>query len=194
MVPMSSSNPVDFTPDQREILLGLAKESIEKGLFGELAGVDPLEYSGSLAENGASFVTLNRNRQLRGCIGSLEAHQPLVLDVVSNAYSSAFRDPRFSPLTRDELPGLDIHISVLTPAEPMQFDSEANLLDQLQPGVDGLILSAGPRRGTFLPSVWESLPDARVFLQQLKRKAGLPTDYWGSDIRIERYRTVSISR
>ena len=194
MAPMSSTKLYEFTSAQKETLLGLAEESIEKGLFGELAGVDPVEHSGALAENGASFVTLNKNHQLRGCIGSLEAHQPLVLDVSSNAYSAAFRDPRFSPLTSEEFPELHIHISVLTPAEAMQFDSEANLLDQLQPNRDGLILSAGPRRGTFLPSVWESLPDARDFLQQLKRKAGLPTDYWGSDIHVERYHTVSISR
>lgn len=194
MVPMSSTSVEGFTPEQREMLLALAQESIEKGLFGERVGIDLGAYSGVLAENRASFVTLNKNHQLRGCIGSLEAYQPLVMDVASNAYSAAFRDPRFSPLVHEELAGLAIHISVLTPAEPMHFDSEASLLEQLQPHVDGLILSAGPRRGTFLPSVWESLPDAREFLNQLKRKAGLPTDYWGSDVRIERYRTVSITR
>lgn len=194
MVPMSSTRSHEFTPEQRETLLALAEESIEKGLYGEQTSIDPVAYPGVLAENGASFVTLNKNQQLRGCIGSLEAHQPLVIDVASNAYSAAFRDPRFSPLVREELPELAIHISVLTSAEPMHFDSEASLLEQLQPHVDGLILTAGPRRGTFLPSVWESLPDAREFLRQLKWKAGLPTDYWGSDIRVERYRTVSISR
>jgi AmmeMemoRadiSam system protein A len=146
-----------------------------------------------LVDDRASFVTLNQSGNLRGCIGTLEAHQPLILDVSYNAYSAAFRDPRFPRITSSELPQLAIHISVLTPAIPMTFKSEADLIEQLQPGVDGLILTRGFQRGTFLPSVWESLPDARQFLQQLKRKAGLPVDFWSDDIQIERYSTISIS-
>lgn len=194
MARMSFTDKFAFSPAQRETLLWLARESIERGLHGEHAQISANHYEGALGENGASFVTLDQSGSLRGCIGSLEARQPLVLDVSSNARSAAFRDPRFAPVTARDLPQLDIHISVLTPATPMTFRSEADLIEQLQPGVDGLILSVGMQRGTFLPSVWESLPDARDFLQQLKRKAGLPADFWSDDVRIERYSTVSISR
>lgn len=191
---MSSTEKFDFNPAQRETLLWLARESIERGLHGERARISAIHYDGVLGESGASFVTLNQSGNLRGCIGSLEARQPLVVDVSSNARSAAFRDPRFAPVTARDLPQLDIHISVLTPATPMSFHSEADLIEQLQPGVDGLILSLGMQRGTFLPSVWESLPDAREFLQQLKRKAGLPVDFWSTDVQVDRYSTVSISR
>lgn len=189
---MSSTSSIEFAPVERDTLLMIARESIERGLHGERTKVKPSDFNGVLADERASFVTLNQSGGLRGCIGTLEAHQPLVLDVSDNAFSAAFRDPRFPRLTLAELPQLTIHISVLTPATPMTFDSEANLIEQLQPGVDGLILTRGFQRGTFLPSVWESLPDARDFLQQLKRKAGLPVDFWSDDIQVERYTTVSI--
>lgn len=194
MAPTSSADRYLLTRDQGEYLLDIAQLSIEKALSGERARVDVAACPGALSEDGASFVTLNRNACLRGCIGSLQAYQPLVLDVADNAYNAAFRDRRFTPLVPAELPGLEIHISVLTPPEPMTFSSEATLLEQLQPDVDGLVLSAGPRRGTFLPSVWESLPDARDFLEQLKLKAGLPRDYWSEDLLVERYRTSSVIR
>jgi AmmeMemoRadiSam system protein A len=189
---MSSTSVIEFAPAERDTLLLLARESIERGVHGERASVNASDFSGVLANNRASFVTLDQSGSLRGCIGTLEAHRPLVLDVSDNAYSAAFRDPRFPRVTSAELPQLSIYISVLTPATPMAFDSEANLIEQLQPGVDGLILTRGFQRGTFLPSVWESLPDARDFLQQLKRKAGLPADFWSDDIQVERYTTVSI--
>ena len=191
---MSSSSTGEFGSAEREILLALAQESIERGVRGERSEVGLASYSGVLTDERASFVTLEKGGALRGCIGTLEAHQPLVVDVSDNAYSAAFRDPRFPRITEADLSQLDIHISVLTPAKPMEFTSEAHLLEQLEPGVDGLILSHGFQRGTFLPSVWESLPDARQFLQQLKRKAGLPADFWSEEIRIERYTTVSIAR
>jgi uncharacterized protein len=124
---------------------------------------------------------------LRGCIGSLEARRPLALDVAENAFASAFRDPRFAPLARAEEPRLDLHISVLSEAEQIPVRSEAELLASLRPGIDGVILSAGARRGTFLPSVWEQLPEPHRFLAQLKRKAGLPADYWSAELRVERY-------
>lgn len=194
MVPMSSSSQHEFTRDERDALLDLASESIVQGLEGKTLKPDKAVYSRALVQHGASFVTLNCDAQLRGCIGTLEAYQPLLLDVAENAWSAAFRDPRFSPLTDSEYSRTEIHISVLTPATPMTFSSEQNLVEQLQPQIDGLILSLGRQRGTFLPSVWESLPDSRDFLQHLKRKAGLPADFWSSDIQIERYHTISISR
>jgi AmmeMemoRadiSam system protein A len=148
-------------------------------------------YPALLQQPGASFVTLKKHGELRGCIGTLEAYQPLVNDVAHNAYAAAFSDPRFSPLATDELDSLEIHISVLTPAVPMRFDSEEDLLSKIRPGIDGLILEEDHLRGTFLPSVWESLPDAKTFLQHLKQKAGLPAHYWSPHIKVSRYTTES---
>ena len=180
---------------QEILLLDIAEASIRHGLdYGRPLSVSPGDYQDSLRAPGACFVTLNRSGQLRGCIGSLSAHRPLVEDVADNAYAAAFSDPRFPPLREEELEGLDIHISILTPAEPMRFDSEADLLRQLQPGVDGLIMEEGFRRGTFLPSVWEQLPSPDLFLTHLKQKAGLPTNYWSDTLRVSRYTTISFGR
>ncbi|MCG8429167.1 MAG: AmmeMemoRadiSam system protein A [Chromatiales bacterium] len=173
-------------------LLEIAITSIKHGLEQERPlPLDPNDYSEELQVERACFVTLHREGNLRGCIGSLEATQPLVADVAENAFSAAFRDPRFDRLTKTELTGLEIHISVLTPSTPMRFNSEAELLRQIRPGIDGLILTEGSRRGTFLPSVWDALPEPTTFLQQLKRKAGLPGDYWSEKIEIARYQTLS---
>jgi AmmeMemoRadiSam system protein A len=177
----------------RETLTELAYASIRHGL--EQGG--PLKFEAiadtpaSLLEQGACFVTLNESGQLRGCIGSLEARRPLAVDVCENAYAAAFRDPRFAALTEPELDKLDLSISVLTPARAMQFESEQDLIRQLRPGVDGLILTDAGRRGTFLPSVWEQLPEATDFLRHLKLKAGLPADHWSDGLRVERYTTIS---
>lgn len=149
------------------------------------------QYSNPLKENRASFVTLNIEQQLRGCIGTLEAYQPLVVDVVQNARSAAFHDPRFSPLSQKEFPLLEVHLSVLSVPQPMQFESEEDLLRKIQPGIDGLILTAAGHRGTFLPSVWESLPNTQDFWLHLKNKAGLPQDYWSNTLQVERYTTES---
>ena len=140
------------------------------------------------------LVTLERRGQLRGCIGMLEAVRPLVRDIAENAFAAAFRDPRFPPLTIDELADLELHISILSPAEAVHFKSEQDLIEQLKPGIDGLILREGYRRGTFLPSVWEQLPDASQFLRHLKQKAGLPADYWSDSLKIFRYSTEMFSR
>jgi AmmeMemoRadiSam system protein A len=113
----------------------------------------------------------------------------LVVDVADNAFAAAFRDPRFDPLAEWELDGLDLDISVLTPPEPMQFRDEPDLLRQLCPATDGLILEDRGRRGTFLPAVWQSLPEPELFLAELKHKAGLPATYWSPTIKVSRYRT-----
>jgi AmmeMemoRadiSam system protein A len=181
-----------LSSEERRVLLDLAGASIKKGLCGEELYIKPEEHSSALQEHGASFVTLHVNRALRGCIGSLEAERPLVLDVVKNAYAAAFNDPRFSALTWPEFERLDIHLSILNMPEPMHFVSEQDLLKQLRPGLDGLILEEKFYRGTFLPSVWESVPEPGEFLRQLKRKAGLHPDYWSDTIRIMRYTTESI--
>ncbi len=179
-----------YTPQQRDQLLQLAHDSIDWGLLhGKALPVNEKDYETDLRQQRACFVTLHKEQQLRGCIGSLEAHQSLVKDVSDNAFAAAFRDPRFNPLSRDEKSLISLSISVLTPASAMKFSSEQDLLDQIEAGKDGLILQEGARRGTFLPSVWEQLPDKKQFLQHLKLKAGLSNNYWSDSIEVSRYRT-----
>ena len=141
----------------------------------------------ALALPGATFVTLTQNGELRGCIGSLEAHRPLDKDVRANAVAAAFSDPRFPPLTLAELPHTRVEVSLLTAPTPMSFNSEEDALRQLRPNVDGIILIAGHRRSTFLPQVWEQLPAPRQFLAHLKQKAGLPPDWWSTEVQLQRY-------
>lgn len=140
-----------------------------------------------LHKKGATFVTLTQLDQLRGCIGSLEAWRPLLVDVQDNARKAAFHDPRFAPLSEAELPLTRIEISLLTPAEPIIFNSQTDALAQLQPDIDGIIFSAGRYRSTFLPQVWAQLPKPELFMAHLKQKAGLPADYWGPDVQLQRY-------
>ncbi len=174
----------------RATLLEVARASIQHGLRHRRAlAVDPADYPETLRPLRATFVTLEIDGQLRGCIGALTAYQPLVQDVAAHAYAAAFEDPRFPELRPDELPKLEIFVSVLSPPEPMHFVSEEDLLAQVRPGVDGLILQFRQRRATFLPAVWENLPDPYVFLAQLKHKAGLPLDFWSPELRVERYTT-----
>ncbi len=173
-----------------ELLLELAFKSIEYGLeHNREMAIDVQEFPSELREKRATFVTLKTNRDLQGCIGTLEAYRPLVTDVCANAYAAAFSDPRFQALTHSQLGSLTITISVLDPADEMHFNSEPELIEQLRPGIDGLILQQGWRRGTFLPSVWSSLPEKQDFLTHLKMKAGLSGDYWSDDIRVYRYTT-----
>jgi AmmeMemoRadiSam system protein A len=140
-----------------------------------------------MLEHGASFVTLTQDGDLRGCIGSLEAHRPLVVDVQKNAVAAAFHDPRFSPLSNHEFARVRVEVSQLSAAEPLAFENEAHALNQLRPRVDGLILEYGRHRSTFLPQVWETLARPEIFLAQLKRKAGLPADFWHDQLRLSRY-------
>ncbi|MBV8657100.1 MAG: AmmeMemoRadiSam system protein B [Burkholderiales bacterium] len=137
---------------------------------------------------GASFVTLMLDGALRGCIGSLEARRPLHEDVAANAVAAASRDPRFSPVTVDEFTRLCVEVSVLTPAEPFTVVDEMDAYRRLLPGRDGVILAYGAHQATFLPQVWEQLPDPADFLMQLKLKAGLAGDFWSPDVRLSRYR------
>ena len=174
----------------RATLLEVARSSIRWGLeHGQALAVHREDYPETLRPVRATFVTLDIENRLRGCIGTLAARQPLVQDVAEHAYAAAFDDPRFPELTAREFPRLDVHISVLSPAEPLQFDSENALLAQLRPSIDGLILQFRSHRATFLPAVWENLPDPYVFLAQLKQKAGLPLNFWSPELTAERYTT-----
>lgn len=184
---------MSLNKENRQRLLELAKSSIQHGLqTGRPIKIDLDGYPEELTERRATFVTLEINHQLRGCIGMLEAARPLAEDIAENAYSAAFKDPRFPPLEAHELDKLNIHLSILMPSEPVSFSSEQDLIAQLQPGIDGLILEEGRRRGTFLPSVWELLPEPEQFLRYLKQKAGLAPDYWSKNIRVYRYRAEII--
>jgi AmmeMemoRadiSam system protein A len=175
--------------DQRS-LLGLARESIVAGLGQhEPRPLPARPWSRALAAPGAVFTTLTVDGQLRGCRGSLEPRRALAEDVWNNAWASAYDDPRFPPVSAEEIDRLGISISVLTPLEPLPVESEAELLARLQPGVDGLVLAHGPTRATFLPAVWEQLPDPKDFVAQLKHKAGWPGGYWARGLRAFRYRT-----
>ncbi len=141
----------------------------------------------ALHQPGATFVTLTRQGELRGCIGSIEAYRPLDQDVRQNARAAAFRDPRFAPLRAGELATTRVEVSLLTPAEPIRFATEEDAVRQLRPGIDGGILESERHRGTFLPQMWERLSDPWQFISELKRKAGLPEEFWSKDLRLYRY-------
>jgi hypothetical protein len=176
-------------PDEEkgDALLKLARAGIAQQ-FGQAAPLPP--DAPWLAEHGACFVTLTRHGELRGCIGTLEAHRPLGLDVRENAVAAAFRDPRFAPLSQVEFDEIRVEVSLLSPTEALLVASEAHALASLRPGVDGVVFEYRHYRSTFLPQVWEQLPDPAEFLSTLKRKAGLPVDFWAEDVRLSRY-TVS---
>lgn len=187
--PARAAEASEWRSDFDEILLDIARRSIEEGRSLE---IDPSDYPKPLRAIRSSFVTLRLDGELRGCIGSLQADRPLVADVASSAFKAAYEDPRFSPVTPEERGRLELHVSVLSPAEPISFTSEEDLLAQLRPGVDGLVLEESGLRATFLPDVWQSLPQPRDFLARLKEKAGLPATYWSPRIRVSRYTTRSI--
>jgi AmmeMemoRadiSam system protein B/AmmeMemoRadiSam system protein A len=177
----------DPEAEKGETLLKLARSEIASRLGQDAA---PPTQASWLAEPGASFVTLTRQGELRGCIGTLEAHRPLGLDVRENAVAAAFRDPRFTPLSRAEFDDVRVEVSVLSPPEPVVVNDEAAALALLRPNIDGVVFEYAHHRSTFLPQVWEQLPEPAEFLAHLKRKAGLSMDFWADDVRLSRY-TVS---
>lgn len=188
-----SSMPARLGDEHRRALLKVASDSIVHGLEHNCPlPVEPADHAAPLREVRATFVTLNLANKLRGCIGTLEARRTLIADVAHNAFAAAFRDPRFKPVTKDDADQIDVHISLLSPPEPIQFNSEMDLIRKLRPRVDGLIFEEGPCRSTFLPAVWESLPEPHQFFEALKRKAGLLENYWSGTIRVWRYTTESI--
>lgn len=173
-----------MSTDRGPTLLALARAAIGQqfGVQSRGAASEPW-----LAEPGATFVTLTLDGELRGCIGSLEAHRPLREDVKQNALAAAFRDPRFPPLTRQEFDRVRVEVSLLSPLEPIACEGEAQALAQLRPGTDGVVFAWNGHRSTFLPQVWESLPRPVDFLERLRQKAGLPGDFWAPDVKLWRY-------
>jgi len=170
-------------------LLALARAAIAHR-FGELAEAPRVDAPLWLRQAGATFVTLTRAGTLRGCIGSLEPRRALGDDVVANALGAAFGDPRFAPLTAAEWPGTQLEVSLLSTPKSIHFADDAELLESIEPGVDGLIVQLNDRRATFLPQVWESIPDKRRFLAELVAKAGLPADTRLARCRVLRYRAM----
>lgn len=191
----------DRTPDLEnsgdaigEELLRLARGSIDYGLINkEPLPVDCDELPRLLTDPAATFTTLHVEGRLRGCCGTLEAARPLAADVVHSAFRAAFRDPRFDPVGKHELQAIRLEVSVLSPMESIPVSDEADLLERLTPGVDGLVIAADGRDATFLPKVWEMLPDPQQFLAALKAKCGLADDYWSERLEFSRYRTTSYS-
>ena len=183
----------ELTPEQGRLLPRLARH----GIAHRLETGEPLPRPSGLAEPltrpGAAFVSLYRAEGLRGCMGTLLAERPLVDSVLDAALDAALGDPRFPPVERDELDALTITVPVLSEPQAMAVSGEQDLLEQLQPGEDGLILHDGKHRATFLPAVWEQLPDPQDFLAQLKAKAGLPPDHWSPTLQFARYRSLSFT-
>ncbi len=185
--PLCETNSNDWREHEAAIL-SVARSSIHHGVeTGRPLDLDESSYPRALRERRATFVTLRKHGELRGCTGVIEARRPLIRDVAVNAFRSAFHDPRFPPVSASELGDLDVHVSILSPLERLPCKSEAELLERLRPGTDGLVLHEGSRSATFLPAVWRQLPEPAMFVRELKRKAGLPLDHWSPTIWFERY-------
>lgn len=179
-----------ITKEQEEVILSLARESISFGASHRtIKTIDLQGYSPDLQEERATFVTLKKTGHLRGCIGTIDAIRPLALDVVQNAYAAAFRDSRFPPVEAEEVDQLGISISILSPRTAIHFVDEDDLLQQLRPGTDGLVLQDRYYCGAFLPVMWDTFRDPKVFFTHLKIKAGLPKDYWSDSIQVTRFMT-----
>lgn len=168
-------------------LIRLARESIAAA-FRTRKGFESDE--SWLLEPGATFVTLTQNGNLRGCIGSLQAHRPLLQDVRENAIGAAFRDPRFNPLLEAEFAYTSVEVSLLSPMQAMAVTDENDALAQLRPGVDGVVFEYGHFRSTFLPQVWEQLSQPQEFMAHLKHKAGLPANFWAEGVKLSRYNVI----
>ena len=194
MVPMRSPDG-ELGPDERITLTRVAHASIEHVLrTGRPLDVDAAAFSPALREQRATFVTLrSAGGQLRGCIGELEPRRALVESVADRARAAAFSDPRFPPLCANEVDAIAIHVSVLLPLTPLDAQSEAELVAQLRPRVDGVLIDDGIHRATFLPAVWESLREPHVFLRELRRKAGMSEAGWPATLRAWRYAVEEIA-
>ncbi len=180
---------------EKKTLLEIAHHSIQR----KLAGNEPLDLNTAdyrrknFQQTYGSFVTLKHDNQLRGCIGLLEGQSILTEDIANNALAAAFNDHRFAPLSQQEFDEIQISITVLSDLQPVSFTSEADLIAQIRPNIDGLVIQENTDQGTFLPAVWDMLPQPQIFWRQLKLKAGLPSDYWSTTLKVFRYTALSFS-
>lgn len=182
----------EYPPDAAAVLTTIARDAITHRVHLRPPTSAPaVPDEAWLREPGAAFVTLRADGRLRGCIGSLEAHRPLGDDVAANAVNAATRDVRFVEVEPEELDGIEIEVSVLSAATPLTFTSQADALAQLRPGIDGVILEHDGRRATFLPQVWETVPEPEEFIAALLLKAGLPRDLWDERLRLWRYEVTA---
>ncbi|MCB1864884.1 MAG: AmmeMemoRadiSam system protein A [Chromatiales bacterium] len=163
----------ELGPAQRRAVYAIALDSLRAAVTGRPRVLHADDTPAGLERRGAAFVTLHRHGMLRGCIGTVDAYRPLAEDIAANAAAAALRDPRFPALRPAELDDLELEVAVLSEPTPLTFATENDLLGQLRPGQDGLVIECAGRRATFLPSVWEQLPESADFLAALKRKAGL---------------------
>ena len=172
--------------------LGRALLTIARSAIGAQLGIssEARPAHAALSDPAATFVTLRQSGGLRGCIGSLEPRRPLQTDVRENALAAAFRDPRFPPLAAGEFEATSVEVSLLSPAAPIAVADEDDLVLRLRPDVDGVVLECEGRRVTFLPQVWESIPDSREFLAALKRKGGWPDRFWSPRMNVSVYRVT----
>ncbi|MBI2393735.1 MAG: AmmeMemoRadiSam system protein A [Deltaproteobacteria bacterium] len=175
---------MQLTEEQGRALARYAREVIASALGGPVPV--PPSFPGADAA-AATFVSLRRGRRLQGCMGSLVAHTSLLDDVAHNAAAAAFVDPRATPLELEDVPALDVEVTVLGPLEPLEARDEQSAIAALRPGVDGVVLTWHGRRGTLLPQVWRDLPDPSEFLENVKIKAGLPPTFWSGDVQLYRY-------
>ena len=190
LAPQQAAGGTTLPQDAGVVLLPLARASIAAQLGTPHAAQGTVDW---LRHTGACFVTLMQRGELRGCIGTLEAHLALGEDVKANAVAAAFRDPRFAPLEKHEFEMISVEVSVLSAVESLVFRNEEDALAQLKPEIDGVIFEYGYHRSTFLPQVWEDFSDPRVFLGHLKYKAGLPPDFWDPTVKLSRYTVIKWS-
>lgn len=168
-----------LNPTEQNLLLKIARQALEQAVHGEaLVQIDLAELPPTLQEQGASFVTLTIGDRLRGCIGTLDAYQPLALDVQDHAVAAALQDYRFSQVKPAELPNIQVEVSFLTPHVPLEYTDPQDLISKLRPHIDGVILQDGRRKATFLPQVWDKLPEPQAFLSHLCLKMGAQEDLW----------------
>lgn len=184
----SAQDAEEYSPEERRTLLLLARRAVVQAARHADAPDVPDSISAHLRQKKGAFVTLTQNGQLRGCIGDIFPEDPLVEAVINNARNAALRDPRFSPVMPDELGSIEIEVSVLSVPKPLPFSSPENLLGRLRPRVHGVVLHVDGSRATFLPQVWEQLPNAVDFLNHLSAKAGRTPSAWrGSGTEVETY-------
>ncbi len=190
---MPVSSCFELSEEARARLLEMVWQVLDEALKGNGMQLPSQPSNEELLQPAACFVTLHHNGELRGCVGSLEVHEPLWCNACKNAYASGFKDKRFLPLTADDRLGLSLEISILSDLIPLNNRGESALVNELRPNVDGLLLEEGWHRAVFLPSVWEFLPEPASFVRALKRKGGWLDTYWSEDITLHRFTTVVIA-
>ncbi|KEQ19081.1 AmmeMemoRadiSam system protein A [Endozoicomonas numazuensis] len=182
---------LNLSEQDKQCLLHLARSTIATACIeGTVPELDSAQFPTKLQMHLATFVTLQKFGELRGCIGSLTPEKPLIEDIACNAFASAFKDQRFFPVTESELNDLNIEISILPPMTPLPIKSEEDLLQQIRPGIDGLLIQGDDHKATFLPQVWEQLTDPNEFLLHLKRKAGFQSHEWPEDMKCFSYQCL----